>query len=252
MSILENKIAIVTGAGQGVGRGIAIALAKEGAAIAIPEINFERAVMTADEITSFGGRALAIPCDVCDRAQVNAAVAKTIGAFGTVDILVNNAQNAHPGVPIEQETDDGWHLTFQSGIHATFYFMQACFPYMKDRGGRIMNLASMAGLSGVTGMSAYAANKEAIRGLSRVAANEWGQYNINVNVIIPWSSAPSWEQFQKEFPDVASASIAQNPMRRVGDSEKDVGRVAVFLAGPDSTYVNGLNIPVDGGMAVLR
>jgi len=250
--ILEGKVAIVTGAGRGVGRGVALALAMEGAAVAIPEINFEDATAVANEIKDFGGKALAITCDVGKREAVNAAVAETIQEFGTVDILVNNAQAARAGVNIEDETDEGWNRTFQSGVNGTFYFMQACFPYMKEKGGKIINFASTAGTNGLEGMCAYAANKEAIRGLTRVAANEWGKYNINVNVILPWATSVLWEGFQQANPELAAAAVAQNPMRRIGDPQKDVGRVAVFLAGPDSDFVNGLNIPVDGGQTILR
>ena len=250
--ILEGKVAIVTGAGQGIGRGVALALAHEGAAVAIPEINFEAATAVANEVKDFGGKALAIACDVGKREEVNAALARTIQEFGTIDILINNAQAARAGINIEDETDEGWNRTFQSGVNGTFYFMQACFPYMKQKGGKIINFASTAGTNGLEGMSAYAANKEAIRGLSRVAAHEWGQYNINVNVILPWATSVLWEQFQQANPELAAASVAQNPMRRIGDPQKDVGRVAVFLAGPDSDFVNGLNIPVDGGQTVLR
>lgn len=252
MSTLEGKVAIVTGAGQGVGRGVALALAKEGAKIVIPEINFETATAIANEIKELGGEALPIHCDVGKREEVNAAVAATIEEFGTVNILVNNAQAARAGVNIEDETDEGWNTTFQSGVNGTFYFMQACFPYMKEKGGKIINFASTAGTNGLEGMCAYAANKEAIRGLSRVAANEWGKYNINVNVILPWATSPLWEYFEKNNPEIAQVSLAQNPMRRIGDPQKDVGRVAVFLAGSDSDYVNGVNIPVDGGQTILR
>lgn len=252
MGILEGKVAIVTGGGQGVGRGVALALAKEGASVVIPDIDFAAATSTADEIKAFGGKALPVACDVSTREACDAAVAATIREFGTVNILVNNAQAARPGVPIEEETDEGWFMTFRSGVDATFYFMQACFPYMKEKGGKIINFGSTAGINGLKGMASYAATKEAIRGLSRVAANEWGKYNINVNVILPWANAPSWQRVERDFPKMAAAGVAANPMRRVGDCERDVGRAAVFLAGPDSDYVNGLNMTVDGGMAMLR
>ena len=253
MGILINKVAIVTGAGQGVGRGIALALAKEGAAVAIPEINYDAAITTVSEIKALGGRALAIACDVGKREQVNAAVAATIKEFGTVDILVNNAQWTCPSeVPIEDVSDEAWDKSFGSGVNATFYFMQACFPYMKGTGGKIINFASMAGTEGLVGRSAYAANKEAVRGLSRVAAHEWGQYNITTNVILPWSNAPSWEMVKEKYPDLAAAAVAANPMRRVGDPEKDVGRAVVYLCSPDASFINNLNLPVDGGQANLR
>jgi len=250
--ILEGKVAIVTGAGQGIGRGIALALAKEGANIAIPEINLENAIAVANEIKEFGRKALPIACDVGKREEVNAAVSAVVQEFGTVDILVNNAQAARSNVNIEDETDDGWNTTFQSGVNGTFYFMQACFPYLKEKGGKIINFASTAGTNGLEGMCAYAANKEAIRGLSRVAANEWGKYKINVNVVLPWATSRLWEYFEQNNPDVAKVTLEQNPMRRIGDPEEDVGRVVVFLAGPDSDYVNGVNIPVDGGQTILR
>lgn len=252
MAILKGKVAIVTGAGMGVGRGVALAMAKEGATVVIPEVNFDAATSTVEEIKGLGGRALAIACNVGKREEVDAAVAATVNEFGTVNILVNNAQWARPGVLIEDETDQGMDLTFESGLLGTFYFMQACFPYMKKAGGKIINFGSTAGIDGLEGMGAYAATKEAIRGLSRVAAHEWGKYNINVNVILPWADAPSWKRVQKDFPEMAAAAVAKNPMRRVGDCERDVGRVAVFLAGPDSDYVNCLNVTVDGGTAVLR
>jgi len=250
--ILEGKIAIVTGAGQGIGRGIALALAKEGASIAIPEINLEYAIAVANEIKEFGGKALPIACDVGKREDVNAAVSAVVQEFGTVDILVNNAQAARANVNIEDETDEGWNTTFRSGVYGTFYFMQACFPYLKENGGKIINFASTAGTNGLEGMCAYASNKEAIRGLSRVAANEWGKYKINVNVVLPWATSRLWEYFEQNNPEVAQITLAQNPMRRIGDPEEDVGRVVVFLAGPDSDYVNGVNIPVDGGQTIIR
>ncbi len=250
--ILKGKVAIVTGAGQGIGRGIALALAKEGASIAIPEINLEYATAVANEIKEFGGKALPIACDVGKREEVNAAVSAVVQEFGTVDILVNNAQAARANVNIEDETDEGWNSTFKSGVYGTFYFMQACFPYLKENGGKIINFASTAGTNGLEGMCAYASNKEAIRGLSRVAANEWGKYKINVNVVLPWATSRLWEYFEQSNPEVAQITLAQNPMRRIGDPEGDVGRVVVFLAGPDSDYVNGVNIPVDGGQTILR
>lgn len=251
MGILKNKIAIVTGAGQGVGRGIALAMAKEGATIVIAEQNKETAERTAEEIRALGGRVLAIPCNVRNRDEVNAAVAATVEEFGTVDILVNNAQVTRPNVLFEDTTDADMALACESGLMGTFYFMQACFPYLKVHGGKVINFGSGAGTEGHVGFSAYAAAKEAIRGLSRVAAHEWGKYKINVNVICPNANSPGHVWWAENFPEEAKAMLANHPMGRIGDCEKDIGRTAVFLASPDSDYISAHTICVDGGQIPL-
>lgn len=251
MGLLNNKIAIVTGAGQGIGRGIALAMAKEGAIIVIVELNKDTADQTADEIKSLGGRALAITCNVRKRDEVDVAVAATIKEFGTVDILVNNAQTARANVSFEDTTDEDMALTLESGFMGTFYFMQACFPYLKEHGGKVINLGSSAGTEGLVGHTAYAAGKEAIRGLSRVAAHEWGKYKINVNVICPAANSPGWQSWAKSYPEQVNAALARNPMGRVGDCEKDIGRTAVFLASADSDYISAHTFMVDGGLAPL-
>jgi len=251
MGILNNKIAIITGAGQGVGRGIALAMSKEGASIVIAEQNKDTAEQTADEIKALGGQVLAVPCNVRNRDEVDAAVAATIKEFGTVDILVNNAQVTRPLVPFEDTTDDDMALACESGLMGTFYFMQACFPYFKEHGGKVINFGSGAGTEGAVGFSAYAASKEAIRGISRVAAHEWGKYNINVNVICPNANSPGQTYWMENFPEEAKASLANHPMGRVGDCENDIGRAAVFLASPDSDYISAQTIMVDGGLSPL-
>ena len=251
MGKLDNKIAIVTGAGQGVGRGIALAISKEGAAVVIAELNKDAADRTVEEIKALGGRALAVACNVRKKDEVYAAVAATIKAFGTVDILINNAQALHPNVLLEDTTDDDMALAYESGVMATFHFMQACFPHFKEHGGKVINFGSGAGTEGQIGYASYGSNKEAIRGLSRVAAHEWGKYKINVNVICPEASSPGFKWWMENCPEEANAKIAANPMGRIGDCEMDIGRSVVFLASPDSDYINGQTIMVDGGSSPL-
>ena len=136
---------------RGIGRAVAIVLAKEGAAVVVAEINRESGASTAKEIKALGGRALAINCDVGKRKQVDATVAAAVKEFGTVDILVNNAVVATVGVPLDAVTDEDMALSYNSGLMGTLYFMQACFPYMKKHGGKIINFGSAAGTEGISG-----------------------------------------------------------------------------------------------------
>lgn len=256
MGRLEGKVAIVTGAGQGVGKGIALTFAKEGAKVIIAEVNPETAQATADEIHELGKESLSVVCDVGIEEQVKRMVEKAVAEFGPIDILVNNAQSwtgrsaYHLGSPIETFPEEWWDLAFQSGVKGTLYCCKAVFPYMKDRGGKIINFASYMGLVGWEGSVDYNANKEAIRGFSRTAAREWGKYKINVNVIAPAAITPAMIAFGMASPEKVeemSKSIEQIPLRRVGDPEKDISPVAVFLASEDSDFVTGQTIMVDGG-----
>ncbi len=250
MGILDGKVAIVTGAGRGIGRGVALAFAKEGASIFIPDVGINAAHEVVAELEALGAAAGAISCDVGDAEQVRAAVAAVVERFGRIDILVNNAQTA-VAKPLETMTDADVHRAIDSGLMGSFFMMRDCFPHLKERGGKIINFRSSAGMEGMPTQGPYAAAKEGINGLTRVAAKEWGKYRINVNAISPWADSPGWQQYAAEFPDRARSSIERNPIQRVGDCEKDVGRVAVFLAGPDSDFVTGCTIMVDGGAVFL-
>jgi NAD(P)-dependent dehydrogenase (short-subunit alcohol dehydrogenase family) len=250
MGKLDGKVAIVTGAGQGVGRGIALALAKEGAKVVVAGRTAAKCSRTADEIKSLGGTAIPVTCNTARREDVNAAVAETIKVFGTVDILVNNAIESRAGVLLVDTTDDDIARTFGSGLLGTLYFMQACFPYLKRSGGKVINLGSSAGIEGLTGQSAYAVAKEGIRALTRVGAREWGQYKINVNVVCPFANSPGVRQWAEAFPEEMKKQLMKVAMGRVGDCEMDIGRAVVFLASSDADYITGQTIMVDGGQYI--
>jgi NAD(P)-dependent dehydrogenase (short-subunit alcohol dehydrogenase family) len=252
MGRLEGKAAIVTGAGQGIGRGIALIMAREDAHVAIVDINPDTAASTAKEIEMRGGSAVAIRCDVGIRAQADAAIAAAAKAFGRLDILVNDAQRIIGEINLEDMTDEVIQQSFQSGFLGTFYFMQGCFPYMRANGGKIVNVGSAAGTEGMARWGAYSATKEAIRAITRVAAKEWGKYNINVNAICPASMTPAIESWMKVDPDTFKASLARMPLGRYGDPEKDIAPVVLALVSSDFNYVTGQTIMVDGGAAVLR
>lgn len=247
MGRLDGKSAIVTGAGQGVGRGIALALAKEGAKVAVVGRTASKCARTADEIKSLGGTAIPLTCNVTRRAEVDTAVEETVKAFGTVDILVNNAAESRPGVLLVDTTDDDLSMAFGSSLLGTLYFMQACFPFLKEHGGKVINVASTAGIVGQSGQTAYAVAKEGVRALTRVGAREWGQYKINVNVICPFANSPGTMKWAEAFPAKMKQNLAALALRRIGDCEADIGRAAVFLASSDSDYISGQTIMVDGG-----
>ena len=251
MGKLTGKTALVTGAGRGIGRGIALELARDGASIAVAELDPEAGGQTAREIEALGMRAIAVACDVQRRDQVDRAVAAAAEAFGTIDILVNNAQIQRQQIEFERTSIDDMEVVLGSGLMGTFHFMQACFPHLRRRGGKIVNLASAAGLVGYAGWASYAAAKEGIRALTKVAAHEWGKHKINVNAICPLAETPSAKAWRSANPELAQSMLQSIPLGHLGDPETDIGRAVAFLAGPDSDFITGMTMMVDGGQTIL-
>ena len=251
MGRLQGKVAIVTGAGQGVGFGVARALASEGASLVITGRVAEKLEQAKTELEARGAKVVVSAGDGAVRANAQRAVQAAVDAFGRLDILVNNAQAVHPGVLIEAISDEDLELTFGSGFRATLYHMQAALPHLKERGGSIINFGSKLGIHASPGGGAYAANKEAIRGLSRIAAKEWGQFKIRVNVINPASLSPGAQAYFKDHPDEVAMHLKEVALGYFGDAEEDIGAAAVFLASDDSRYVTGQTINVDGGQVML-
>lgn len=251
MGKLEGKVAIVTGAGQGIGRGIALAFAKEDAKVVIAEINPETAKAVEEEIRRLGGEALAVACDVAQEEDIKRAVSEALRAFGAIDILVNNAIKTGPRVPVEQIEEAAWDRCFQTGPKATWRFCKAVFPHMKDRGGKIINIGSLASERATRLEAAYGAAKAAIRSFSKITAREWGKYRINVNVILPTAQSPSFIGWTQRFPEEAKELLERQSIVRAGapggDPERDIGRAAVFLASEDSDFITGQTLIVDGG-----
>ncbi|EGJ73774.1 putative short-chain dehydrogenase/reductase SDR [Streptomyces sp. Tu6071] len=242
--VLAGRVALVTGAGQGIGAGIARALADEGADVAVLDLDAGRAEAVAAEV---GG--LAVRCDVSDAAQVAAAVATIVERFGTVDVLVNNAMAQRPGVPLAELAEEDFALTYRVGPLGSFLLMRACFPYLRasEGGGRIVNFRSGSELDGLAGYGAYVTAKGGIAALTRVAAREWGTYGITVNAISPFVLSERARHWFADRPEELSGLLAKTSLRRAGDAEADVGRAVVFLAGPDAAYITGCTLPVDGG-----
>jgi NAD(P)-dependent dehydrogenase (short-subunit alcohol dehydrogenase family) len=246
---LDGRVAIVTGAGQGIGRGIALALAKEGARVAVVGRTPSKVEAVVDEITGVGGTAIAVTCDVGDRAAVDAMVDTVVAEYGGVDILVNNAQDSVQRV-LEETTDEDVERAYRSGPLATFYGMQACLPYLKSRGGSIVNLGSSTALVGAQTFASYAMAKEAIRGLTRVASREWGPYGIRVNTICPAALSPSAEEWAERNPDKFAAVLRNIPLGRMGDAEEDIGRAVAALVSDDLCYLTGATLVLEGGRVI--
>jgi NAD(P)-dependent dehydrogenase (short-subunit alcohol dehydrogenase family) len=249
MGILEGKVAIITGAGAGLGLSIGRAFAKEGAIVATIGRRADKIAAAAAEFKSIAGKAFGMQGDVGKRDDVNKFVAAVVKEFGAVDILVNNAM-AYNMKSFMDSTDEDFEKIFRSGIYGSVYCLQACFPYLKRKGGKVINFASMAGLQGLHNHASYAIAKEGLVGLTRVLALEWAQYNIHVNAIAPLAESDAFNN--PDGPEMRKGLIAATPLGRVGDPEKDIGRACVFLAGPDSNWITSRTIYVDGGCGTVR
>jgi 3-oxoacyl-[acyl-carrier protein] reductase len=248
MDRLRKKVAIVTGAGQGIGRGIAHKFAKEGARVVIGEWKAHRGERTRAELEGLGAEAINVPTDISAKRQIHDLIDAAVKAFGTVDILVNCAQTFTPSIPFQEKTDEMWHVALVTGPMATFWAMQAVYPVMKaGGGGRIINFASGNGVIGERLTVDYNASKEAIRAITRTAAREWGHDGILVNAIAPGAASPAYLRWAESQPEVAEELNKLRPIPRIGDAEEDIGGVALFLASDDSRYVTGHTLFVDGG-----
>lgn len=262
MDFLKDKTAIITGGGRAVlsdgtcgsiGYGIATAYAKEGANLVLTGRNKQKLDDAKEELERlYKIKVLAVQADVSAGSDNEATVQKVVDAavkeFGRIDVLINNAQASASGVPLADHTTAQFDLALYSGLYATFYYMKACYPYLKETEGTVINFASGAGLFGNFGQCSYAAAKEGIRGLTRVAATEWGKDNINVNVVCPLAWTAQLEGFEKAYPDAFKANVKMPPMGHYGDVEKEIGRACVSLASPDFKYMSGETITLEGGM----
>lgn len=262
MGLFTGKTVIVTGGGKAtlkdgsagsIGYGIDIAFAKEGANLVITGRNVAKLEAAKESLEAeYGVKVLPVQADVSARqdneAVVQNVIDKAIEEFGRIDAVVNNAQASASGVTIADHTMDQFNLAIYSGLYATYLYMQKAYPHLKETKGSVVNFASGAGLFGNYGQCSYAAAKEGIRGLTRVAANEWGKDGINVNIVCPLAWTAALENFQDAYPEAFKANVHMPPAGHYGDVEKEIGRVVVQLCGPDFKYMNGETVTLEGGM----
>lgn len=246
--LLDGKVAIVTGGAKGLGHGISRAMAAAGASLLITGRDGAATEKVAAEIRAeFGTRAVGMAADMGVKAEVEALVARAVAEFGRLDILVNNASQLSPNVLLEHKTDEMLQRTLDIGIWGNWWAMRAVFPHLKDRGGSIVNFHSIDAETGAWLHSDYNINKMGILGLTRSAAVEWGRFDIRVNAIAPTGLGQVFAQLVKDVPGFLEMATENNPLKRAGDPEKDIGPVVVFLASDMSRFITGEMINVDGG-----
>ncbi len=244
---LTNRVAIITGAGQGIGRAAALIFAQEGARVAVVDVNAETAQAVVEEIQASGGQALVATANVADRASVDAMVKQVLAEWGRIDILVNNAGILRDAQLIKM-AEDSFDAVIGINLKGVFNCTQAIAPHLIERGyGRIVNTASVVALYGNFGQTNYVAAKAGVIGMTRVWARELGRKGITVNAVAPGFIATDMTKGMPE--NVIQMMVEKIPLRRMGQPE-EVANAYLWLASEEASYVNGAVISVDGGVTV--
>jgi 3-oxoacyl-[acyl-carrier protein] reductase len=249
--LLDGRVALVTGAGGGIGRGIALAMAAAGANVAVTGRRMSNCEDTLRLIDAEGGSAIALEMDVSDEQAVREAIGQTVAQWGRLDILVQNANAGDSAYPIALEsiTEDDWYRQARVAWDGTLHCAQAALPHLKASGqGRFIVLGSAFGLHGAAMNPVYSALKGGDRGFVKSLAREWGPHGITVNAIEPAAATEPTEAFFAQNPAVRDAYLRMFPLGRMGAPRGDIGRAVVALASDLMGYVNGQNLPVDGGL----
>jgi NAD(P)-dependent dehydrogenase (short-subunit alcohol dehydrogenase family) len=246
---VDGRVVIVTGASKGIGRGIALHLARRGAHLVITARRSDALDAVSAELEHLGAPHLAVILDVSDRDGAFALAERTAAHFGRIDGLVANAQTFRPVMPLEAVTERDMAIIMDTGPKGTLWAMQSVFPYMRDQArGRIITMGSNAALLGAAGYGPYVSSKEAIRGLTRTAAREWGQYGITVNALCPVSAGHRLPPGDDPLRAAMFAdTYSKQPIARDGDAEDDIAPIVTFLLSDASSYMTGQTLMADGG-----
>ncbi|GAK05146.1 3-oxoacyl-[acyl-carrier protein] reductase [Geomicrobium sp. JCM 19037] len=241
---LPNKIALITGAGSGMGEAEALRFAKEGATVVATDINEEAVKNVVTQITESGGQAVFYKHNVASHDDWQQIMADVKKRYGRLDILVNNA-GISLATPFEEQTEEDWARTYGININGVMFGMQQAIPLMQEHGGSIVNISSISALTGMAGAGAYTASKGAVRSITKAAAVDYGKQNIRVNSVHPGyivtpMSAPSMEQYKDYF-------LTQVALPELGNSE-EVTNAVLFLASDEASHITGIELPVDGGV----
>ncbi len=251
---VEDRVVVITGASRGIGRGLARHLGTNGARLVVTGRRRDRLDALSVELGDLGVEHLAVAVDVADRDGAFALADSAVDRFGRIDGLVANAQTFRSVMPLEEVGPADIDLLYDTGPKGTLWSMQAVFPHMRERGwGRIVTMGSNGGLLGASGYGPYASSKEAIRGLTRVAAREWGRHGVVVNCVCPVSAghrAPPADDPERSA--IWAATFAGQPIARDGDAEDDIAPVVAFLLSDACRYVTGQTVMADGGAIMLH
>jgi NAD(P)-dependent dehydrogenase (short-subunit alcohol dehydrogenase family) len=251
-AMLDGYSVLVTGASEGIGRGIALAAGAAGAGVLVTALDARSASLVADEIRARGGKAASAGCDVTRRADVEATVGLARGAFGRLDALIHNANMTGARArSAEDIADEDWEPPLSVGLRPIFYSARAALPALIESQGCMIVLTSQSGIDGTAILPVYSAVKGAQRALVKSLAREWGPLGVRVNAIAPSAMTPAQEAYLIREPHMRAHLIARSPLRRMGDAESDIGRTVSFLIGRQSGFVTGHTLVVNGGALML-